>query len=94
MEVWLLFVVPANVIRQRAVLELFGTRTCPYTAELRSELEWRGEEFVEYDVDADAAARERMRTLAPGTPAVPVLVEDGRVRQIGYRGRSCYVTLA
>jgi mycoredoxin len=75
-------------------LELFGTRTCPYTTELREELEWQGRAFVEYDVDVDREARERMRALAPGTPAVPLLVEDGRVLQVGYLGRSCYVSLA
>jgi glutaredoxin 3 len=75
-------------------LELYGTRTCPYTAELRAELEWQGREFVEYDVDADEPARERMRGLTPGAAAVPLLVEDGRVRQVGYNGRSCFVSRA
>ncbi len=75
-------------------LELYGTPTCPYTAELRAELEWQGCEFVEYDVDADAPARERLRALTPGAAAVPLLVEDGRVRQVGYHGRSCYVLRA
>jgi mycoredoxin len=72
-------------------LELYGTRSCPYTAELREELEWQGQTFVEYDVDADPQARDRMRALTPGAAAVPVLVEDGLVRQVGYHGRSCYV---
>jgi glutaredoxin 3 len=75
-------------------LELYGTGACPYTAELRAELEWRGESFVEYDVEADGDARARMRALVPNNAAVPVLVENGRVRQIGHRGRSCYVTPA
>ncbi len=75
-------------------LELYGTRTCPYTAELREELEWQGRAYVEYDVDADAAALGRMRALSAGAAAVPVLVEDGRVLQIGYKGRSCYVSPA
>jgi mycoredoxin len=72
-------------------LELYGTRACPYTSELREELDWQGRAFVEYDVDADADARARMHKLTPGLAAVPVLVEDGRVLQVGYRGRSCYV---
>ncbi len=75
-------------------LELYGTRTCPYTAELREELDWRGRPFVEYDVDLDGAALARMRALTPGAAAVPVLVEDGRVLQVGYQGRSCYVSPA
>lgn len=76
------------------MLELYGTTTCPYTAELREDLEFRGRDFVEYDVDNDAAALRRMSALCGSGPAaVPVLVEDGRVVQVGFGGRSCYVTV-
>jgi mycoredoxin len=77
------------------MLELYGTATCPYTAELREDLEFRGRDFVEYDVDDDADALRRMTALAAsgGAAAVPVLVEDGRVLQVGYNGRSCYVAV-
>ena len=77
------------------MLELYGTATCPYTAELREDLEFRGRDFVEYDVDDDADALRRMTALASsgGAAAVPVLVEDGRVLQVGYNGRSCYVAV-
>jgi len=33
----------------------------------------------------------RMRELAAGQRGVPVLVEDGKVVQIGWQGRSCFV---
>jgi mycoredoxin len=72
------------------MLELYGTKTCPYTAELRDDLEFRGRDFVEYDVETDADALARMVEISRGG-AVPVLVEDGRVLQVGYEGRSCYV---
>jgi mycoredoxin len=76
------------------MLELYGTRTCPYTAELRDDLDFRGRDFVEFDIEADALALQRMRDLCGGGPAaVPVLAEGGRVVQIGYGGRSCYVSL-
>ncbi|HYZ16126.1 MAG TPA: glutaredoxin family protein [Candidatus Acidoferrum sp.] len=71
-------------------LELYGTKTCPFTAELREELELRGSAFTEYDVEEDGEALVRMRALCGGG-AVPVLVEDGRVVQVGYGGRSCFV---
>jgi mycoredoxin len=71
-------------------LELYGTRSCPYTAELRAQLEWDDRPFVEYDVEADAAARDRLFMLITGSASVPVLVEDGRVVQVGWQGRSCY----
>jgi len=74
-----------------AKLELFGTARCPHTQEMREWLEWKRSAFVEYDVEADPAARQRMRTLAAGQRSVPVLVEDGKVVQIGWQGRSCMV---
>ena len=71
--------------------ELFGTKSCPYTEEMREWLEWKGSEFVEYDVETDTDARERMRQLAQPPYTVPLLVEDGKVIQVGWQGRSCVV---
>ena len=72
-----------------AKLEIYGTARCPHTQEMREWLEWQRRDFVEYDVEADPAARHRMRVLAAGQRSVPVLVEDGRVIQVGWQGRSC-----
>lgn len=72
-------------------LELFGTARCPYTEEMREWLELRGRDFVEYDVEQDRAARERMRALAQQTRTVPLLVEDDKVVQVGWQGRGCTV---
>ena len=72
-------------------LELFGAAGCPYTQEMRESLEWRRADFVEYDVEADAAACERMRHLTGGLCTVPVLIDDGKVVQIGWQGRGCVV---
>jgi glutaredoxin len=72
-----------------AKLELYGTRSCPYTQEMREWLEFRGTEFVEFDVDDDREARERIRSLANGQRTVPILVEDGKISQIGWQGRGC-----
>ena len=74
-----------------AKFELFGTARCPYTQDMRDWLEWKRSDFVEYDVEADAEARHRMRELAAGQRSVPVLVEDGKVVQIGWQGHSCIV---
>jgi glutaredoxin 3 len=76
-----------------AKLELFGTETCEHTQEMREWLEWRGVEFVEYDVERDAAARARLAGLANGQRLVPMLVEDGAVVQVGWQGRGCVVRL-
>lgn len=74
-----------------AKLELYGTARCPHTGELREWLEWKRSEFVEYDVEADSVARARMREIAHGQRTVPILVEDGKVVQVGWQGRGCIV---
>jgi glutaredoxin len=75
------------------MLELFGTKGCPYTQEMREWLEWKGTDFVEYDVEANLAARDRMRSLANGQRTVPILVEGNRVLQIGWQGHGCIVSM-
>ena len=72
-----------------ATIELFGTARCPHTAEMRDWLEFRRKDFIEYDVEADPEARRRMRELTGGERSVPVLMEDGKVSQVGWQGRSC-----
>ncbi|HUJ32196.1 MAG TPA: Uxx-star family glutaredoxin-like (seleno)protein [Candidatus Acidoferrum sp.] len=72
-------------------LELFGSAACPYTREMREWLEFRGADFVEYDVEADRSARDRMLALSGGQRTVPVLVDDGKVIRIGWQGRGCVV---
>ena len=76
-----------------AKLELFGTARCPHTSEMRDWLEWKQSDFVEYDVEADSAARMRMREVAGGQRTVPILVEDGKIVQVGWQGRGCIVSL-
>lgn len=60
---------------------------------MREWLEWQGHEFVEYDVEADDTARACMIALSGGQRTVPVLVEDGKVTQIGWKGRGCVVAI-
>jgi glutaredoxin len=56
---------------------------------MRDWLEFHRKEFVAYDVEADTAARQRMRDLTGNQRSVPVLIEDGQVKQIGWQGRCC-----
>ncbi|MBA3578507.1 MAG: glutaredoxin [Gemmatimonadaceae bacterium] len=76
---------------QAVEVELYGGAGCQYTAELREQLLWEGRDFVEYDVEIDVEARRRMIDLANGQRTIPVLVERGRVVQIGWQGRGCTV---
>ena len=50
-----------------------------------------GREFIEYDVEADPAARHRMQAFTDGQRRVPVLVEADKVLQMGWQGRSCMI---
>ena len=74
-----------------ATFELYGTPRCPHTSEMRDWLEWKRSEFVEYDVEADAAARTRMREISGGQRTVPILVKDGKVVQVGWQGHGCMI---
>jgi glutaredoxin 3 len=58
---------------------------------MRDWLEWKRTEFVEYDVELDPEARRRMGEIARGQRSVPILVEDGRVIEVGWQGRSCII---
>jgi glutaredoxin 3 len=60
---------------------------------MREWLEWKGLNYVEYDVDADPEARRRMLAISGGQRTVPVLAEDGDVTQIGWQGRGCVVSV-
>lgn len=72
-------------------VELYGSDQCPYTRELRDWLEWTRREYREYNVDTDPQAYARARALCNGALAIPMLVEDDKVIQIGWEGRSCMV---
>lgn len=76
-----------------ATFELYGAARCPHTSEMRDWLEWTRAEFVEYDVEADADGRSRMRQIAAGQRSVPLLAQEGKVVQVGWRGQSCIVDL-
>ncbi len=72
-------------------VELYLTADYPYSAAAREDLEWRRVEFVEYDVERDREAYERMLELTGGNRTVPVIVEEGKPVQIGWMGRGCFV---
>lgn len=58
---------------------------------MREWLEWRNAEFVEYDVETDRDALERMRVLAGPQRTIPILIGDGKVVQVGWQGRGCVI---
>jgi len=54
---------------------------------------WSRREFVEYDVETDPDARQRLRAFGADARTVPLLVEAGAIVQIGWQGRGCVITL-
>ena len=72
-------------------VHLYTTAGCPYSAAAREDLEWRGVDFVEYDVERDQDAYERMLEITGGNRTVPVIVEEGKPVQVGWMGQGCFV---
>ncbi len=72
-------------------VDLYVSAGCPYSDAAREDLEWRGVDFVEYDVEKDRAAYERMLELTGGNRTVPVISEEGKPVQIGWMGRGCII---
>jgi glutaredoxin 3 len=72
-------------------VELYVTAGCPYCASAREDLEWRGVDFVEYDVEQDRDAYERMLELTGGNRTVPVIVEEGKPVEVCGMGQGCFV---
>lgn len=72
-------------------VELYTTSGCPHSEAAREDLEWRGVEFAEYDVEQNLEAREWMLEITGGKRMVPVIVEEGKPPQVGWRGMGCSV---
>lgn len=70
---------------------LYSAASCPHCTAAREDLEWRGIDFVEYDVEQDPEAHARMLQLTGGSRTVPVIVEEGKPVQIGWMGRGCAI---
>jgi glutaredoxin len=69
-----------------AQFEIFIKPSCPYCRALKRKLEREGSAFVEYDVQVDPAALQRMLTLNGGLRNVPTIVQGEDV-SVGFHGR-------
>jgi glutaredoxin 3 len=72
-------------------VELYTAAGCEHSAAAREDLEWRGVDFVEYDVEEDREAYRRMLGITGGNRTVPVIVEEGKPVQVGWMGRGCFI---
>ena len=60
---------------------------CPYCAKARSWYTAQGIQFEERNAQDDQTYRREMLSYSNNDPTVPVIVVDGRLKQIGWEGR-------
>lgn len=60
---------------------------CPYCEKAREFYTERGIAFEDLNAQDDMTLRKEMLSITNGDPTVPVIVENGRLKQIGWEGR-------
>jgi glutaredoxin len=72
---------------KRLEVKIYTKPGCPYCAKAREHYTQRGIPFQEFNAQDNMRFREEMLAISKGDPTVPVIVEDGRLKQIGWEGR-------
>ncbi|MEH2358594.1 glutaredoxin 3 [Nostoc sp.] len=63
-----------------AKVEIYTWRTCPFCIRAKSLLKNKGVEFIEYTIDGDEAARNKMAQRANGGRSLPqIFINDHHV---------------
>lgn len=63
-----------------AKVEIYTWRTCPFCIRAKNLLAQKGVEFVEYSIDGDEAARNKMAQRANGRRSLPqIFINDNHV---------------
>lgn len=60
---------------------------CPYCAKAKAHYRENGIPFQERNAQDDLEYRREMLKLNGNDPTVPTIVEDGRLKQVGWEGR-------
>ena len=60
---------------------------CPYCAKAREHYSHLGIPFEDRNAQDNMDYRKEMLSVSGGDPTVPVIVEDGHLKQIGWEGR-------
>jgi len=66
---------------------LYTKPGCPYCAKARDYYNEKGISFEDRNAQDNLAYRKEMFAFSDGDPTVPVIVENGRLKQIGWEGR-------
>ncbi|HZS05154.1 MAG TPA: glutaredoxin [Blastocatellia bacterium] len=70
-----------------AEVVIYTKPDCPYCAKAREWYTARGIQFTDKNAQDNREYRREMFRFSDGNPTVPVIVEDGRLKQIGWEGR-------
>lgn len=68
-------------------LILYTKPGCPYCAKAREFYTAQGVSFEDRNAQDNQTYRREMLAYTDGDPTVPTIVEDGRLKQIGWEGR-------
>lgn len=68
-------------------VKIYTKPGCPYCAKAREFYNARGIAFEDLNAQDDMTLRAEMLSITDGDPTVPVIVENGRLKQIGWEGR-------
>jgi len=60
---------------------------CPYCEKAREFYNARGISFEDLNAQDNLDIRREMLSITDGDPTVPVIVENGKLKQIGWEGR-------
>jgi glutaredoxin 3 len=60
---------------------------CPYCAKAKTWYREQGIDFVEKNAQDDLSSRREMFSFSHNNPTVPVIVVDGKLKEIGWQGR-------
>jgi glutaredoxin len=66
---------------------LYTKPGCPYCAKARDYYNGKGISFEDRNAQDNLDYRKEMFAFSDGDPTVPVIVENGRLKQIGWEGR-------
>ena len=78
----------AGNLREKSLdVKIFTKPGCPYCEKAREYYRERGIKFQEFNAQDNLNFRKEMLAISNGDPTVPVIVENGRLKQIGWEGR-------
>jgi glutaredoxin len=72
---------------KRLEVKIYTKPGCPYCEKARVYYNERGIAFQEFNAQDNMSFRKEMLAISNGDPTVPVIVEDGKLKQIGWEGR-------